>query len=272
VLKRLDWRHVPIICVLAFALGPLILLFSNALKSKSNFQQDPFGFPDKIQLSNLFEAWERGRYAVAFWNSAIVGISCIIIICIASGLAAYALSKIKFKGSGLIMGFLLFTMSIPMGLFLVPLFFLWKHLHLMDSLIGIIIIYSAIFLPFNIFLLRSFFISIPNELMDSSRVDGCNDLQIIYRILFPLARPAFLTVSLLVGLWTWNEFFYSNAFLQSEEIKTVATRYLTFTGRYSNEWTMVCASGVITILPIVLLYLVLQRRFIEGLTEGSVKG
>lgn len=269
---RFDWRHIPLLAVLVFVLGPLVLLFNNALKSQAGFQQDPIGFPTKLQFGNLLEAWERGGYGLAFWNSAIVGASCIIIVCISAGLAAYALSKINFKGSGLIMGLLLLSMSIPMGLCLVPLFYLWKQLNLMDTLTGIIIIYSAIFLPFNIFLLRSFFIRIPNEILDSSRVDGCTDFQIIYRILFPLSKTAFFTVALLVGLWTWNEFFFANAFLQSEEIKTVAIRYLTFTGRLSNEWTMISAAGVITILPIILLYLVLQRKFIEGITEGGIKG
>ncbi|WP_246218426.1 carbohydrate ABC transporter permease [Litoribacterium kuwaitense] len=108
--------------------------------------------------------------------------------------------------------------------------------------------------------------------MDSAKIDGCNELQVMTRIILPLASPAFLTVILLVGLWTWNEFFFANAFLQSEDIKTVATRYLAFTGRFSSDWTMLSAAGVITILPITIIFLILQRQFIEGIAEGSVKG
>lgn len=270
--KLLDWRHIPLLLAVGISIGPLILLFSNALKPRAEFQKNPFGLPSKLEFQNLIDAWQKGEYGQAFLNSAIVGGSCIIIICICAGLAAYALSKLEFKGSNGVMGILLFTLSIPVGLFLVPLFFIWKNLNLMDSLFGLILIYSAIFLPFNIFLLRSFFVAIPNELIDSARVDGCNEFQVIYRIILPLASPAFLTVVLMVGLWTWNEFFFANAFIQSEELKTVATRYLVFTGRFSSDWTMLSAAGVITILPITIIFLILQRQFIEGITEGSVKG
>jgi raffinose/stachyose/melibiose transport system permease protein len=270
--KILDWRHIPLMLIAVITAGPLLLLFSNAVKPRDEFQKDPFGLPSQIELQNLVEAWGKGGYGQAFLNSIIVGAACIIIISICAGFAAYALSKIEFKGANLIMGILLFILSVPMGLFLVPLFFVWKQLDLMDSLLGIILIYSAIFLPFNIFLLRSFFVSIPNDLLDSARIDGCNELQIIYRIMLPLASPAFLTVILLVGLWSWNEFFFANAFLQSEELKTVATKFLAFTGRFSADWTMLSAAGVITILPITIIFLILQRRFIEGIAEGSVKG
>jgi len=270
--RRFDWRHIPLIIGLFFAIGPLLLLFNNGFKPRDEFMSNPLGFPSRLAYGNLIEAWNKGEYGQAFINSFIVGAACIIIVCICAGLAAYALSKLEFKGSKLIMGMLLFTLAIPTGLFLVPLFFIWKHLNLMDTLHGIILIYSAIFLPFNIFLLRSFFVGIPNELLDSARVDGCNELQVISKMIFPLAQPAFLTVSLLIGLWTWNEFFFANAFLQSNELKTVSTRYLVFTGRFSNDWTMISAAGIITIFPIIILYVFLQRRFIEGLTEGSLKG
>ncbi|WP_217587265.1 carbohydrate ABC transporter permease [Lentibacillus saliphilus] len=272
MLKRFDWRHIPLLLFTAFAIGPLVLIFSNSLKSKEEFGENPLGFPKELHFENFAEAWVVGGYGQAFTNSLIVAVSCIVIICISASLAAYALAKVRFRFSNSILGFLLLVMSIPMGLFLVPLFYVYQNLGLMDSLLGIIIIYSAIFLPFNIFLLRSFFVSIPDELLDSARVDGCNEFQILTKVVFPLALPAFLTVMLLVGLWTWNEFFFANAFLQTEELKTVATKYLAFTGRFGNDWRLISAAGVITVMPILLLFVFLQRKFIEGLTEGSVKG
>ncbi|WP_246218425.1 hypothetical protein [Litoribacterium kuwaitense] len=149
--KYLDWRHIPLLFIVMLTAGPLILLFSNAVKPRDEFHANPLGLPTRMELANLIEAWQTGGYGQAFLNSMIVGFSCIIIITISAGFAAYALSKIAFKGSELIMGFLLFTLSIPMGLFLVPLFFIWKQLNLMDSLLGIILIYSAIFLPLTSF-------------------------------------------------------------------------------------------------------------------------
>lgn len=271
MLRRFNWRHIPLLMFTIFAIAPLVLIFSNSLKSKEEFGQNPLGLPKALNFANYAEAWTTGGYGQAFMNSLIVSIACIIIICFCASLAAYALAKIEFKFSNVIMAFLLLAMSIPMGLFLVPLFFIFQNLGLMDSLLGIIIIYSAIFLPFSIFLLRTFFVSIPNELLDSARIDGCDEFRVITKIVFPMAKPAFLTVMLLVALWTWNEFFFANAFLQTEELKTVATKYLAFTGRFGNDWRLISAAGVITVLPILVLFLFLQRQFIEGLTEGSIK-
>lgn len=270
--RKFNYRHIPLLIAMAFALGPLILLLNTSLKSTEELRENPFGISQSMQFSNYIEAWRIAEYGQAFLNSIIVGIACIIIVIICGCLAAYALAKIEFKGSTLILGLLLFTLSLPMGLFLVPLFFVYQNVGLMDSLLGIILIYSAIYLPFNIFLFRSFFVKIPNELLDSAKIDGCNEMQVITKIIVPLAAPAFLTSTLLVGLWTWNEFFFANAFLQSEKIKTVATRYLSFTDNYLSDWTLISAAGVITIIPIIIIFLVLQRHFIEGLTEGGVKG
>ena len=272
MLKKLNWRHIPLLLVTAFALGPLILLVNTALKSKSELAVNPLGIPRKIELANFKEAWLTAEYGQAFINSFLVAFICILIVIVCASFAAYALSKKEFKGSNLVLGILLFTMSIPMGLFLVPLFFIFQKVGLMDSLIGIILIYSTIYLPFNIFMFRAFFVKIPNELLDSAKIDGCNEFQVITKMVFPLAIPAFSTSALLVWLWTWNEFFFANAFLQSNDNKTVATRFLAFTGDFSSDWTLISAAGLITILPILIIFLLLQRQFIEGLTEGGIKG
>lgn len=270
--RRLNLAHIPLLLMLFFSIGPLVLLFVNSVKTKQDFSNNPFGLPSQINLQNFVTAWERGNYGQAFSNSILIGCCTIVIVCVCAGLCAYALSKMQFRGSNVIMVFLLITMSIPMGLFLVPLFFLWQHLHLMDSRLGIIIIYSSTALPFHVFLLRAFFIGISKEIIESAKVDGCNELQVLVRIIAPIAKPAFLTVALLVGLNTWNEFFFANAFLMSQELKTAATRYIVFTGRYSSDWTMISAAGVLTTLPFIIIYLFLQRNFIEGMTEGSIKG
>jgi raffinose/stachyose/melibiose transport system permease protein len=267
----MNWRHLPLLIITIVSVIPLLLLFGNALKSRQAFRENPFGFPRELMFQNIAKAWTKASYGQAFINSLIIGVVTILVVCLFSGLAGYVLAKINFRGSNVVMAVLLFIMSIPMGLFLVPLFYIWQKFNLMDTIMGIIIIYSAIFLPFNIFFLRSFFVGIPNELLESAKIDGCNELTVITRIIMPLSRQAFFTVALMVGLWSWNEFFFANAFLQTEELKTVATKYLYFTGRFSNDWTMISSAGVITIGPVILAYIFLQRRFIDGITEGSLK-
>jgi raffinose/stachyose/melibiose transport system permease protein len=252
--------------------GPLILMAMNSFKPSEEFLINPFGLPSHLTFDNLINVWHEGSYAKAYFNSLYVGVATIVIVCFCGGLGAYTLAKMKFKGSSLVILFLLLSLSVPMGLFLVPLFFIWQKLHLMNSLLGLIIIYSAIFLPFNVFLLRAFFIGIPKEISESAELDGCNEFSIYLRIMMPIARSSFFTVALIVGLWTWNEFFFANAFIQDESIKTVSVRFLSFQGQFSSDWSKISAAGLISILPMVVAYLFLQRRFIDGITEGSIKG
>ncbi|MCM3339858.1 carbohydrate ABC transporter permease [Paenibacillus sp. MER TA 81-3] len=265
-------RHFFLILVLLFAIGPIALLFINAVKPPEEFQVSPFSLPAHFTLENITAAWNMGEYGRAYLNSILVGCSTVAIICIAGGLCAYALAKMDFKGKGGILAFLFLCVSVPLGMFLVPLFYMWQKLHLMNTLTGLIIIYSAIFLPLNIFILRTFFLGIPKELSESARIDGCNEWMILMKIIVPIAKPAFLTVALLAGLYTWNEFFFANAFVQTEALKPVSTKYLTFVGNFSSDWSKISAAGLISILPFTVIYMFLQRRFIEGVAEGSLKG
>lgn len=265
-------RYVFLMLVFLFSVGPIVLLFSTSLKSTNDFMLNPFGPPSKLIFENIPKAWVAGGYAIAYRNSIVVGLSTILIVTVFGGACAFALAKMKFKGNSAVMTYIILTMSVPIGMCLVPLFFMWQKLHLMGSLLGMVIIYSGIYLPFNTIFLRTFFIGIPDAILESGRMDGCSDLQNFFLIVLPIAKPAFLTVSLLVLLNTWNEFFFANAFLNVDKWRTVATRYLTFTGSFTSDWTMICAAGAVALLPIMIFYLLFQRNFIEGLTAGSVKG
>jgi raffinose/stachyose/melibiose transport system permease protein len=265
-------RYILLLLVLILSLAPLMLLFINAVKPSTEFLSNPFGLPSKFAFGNIKDAWIQGQYGTAFLNSILVGVATIAIVSVFGGLCAYSLAKLPFRGSSLVMTYFILAMSVPLGLFLVPLFFIWQKLHLMNTLQGLILIYSAIYLPFNIFFLRSFFVGIPNALRESALIDGCGEMQVFWKIMFPLAKPAFLTVDLLVALWTWNEFFFANAFIQSDSLKTVSTKYLVFTGQFSSDWTKISAAGLIAIVPILIIYFFFQRNFIEGLTAGSIKG
>jgi raffinose/stachyose/melibiose transport system permease protein len=143
---------------------------------------------------------------------------------------------------------------------------------LIDSRIGLIIIYWAIFSPFATLLLRSYLMALPRELEDASRVDGANELQTLLRIVLPLAIPGLMVVALVSFLMSWNEFFFAITFIQSDNLKPVTISFLAFQGRFSTDWGLTSAAGIIVILPVVILFLALQRRFISGLTAGALKG
>ena len=264
--------HIVLCMVLVFCLFPIVLLVLNSLKTNQEVLKNPMGLPKVIQWQNYVNVWNQGGYSTAFLNSLICLVIVIVVVVAACGCCAYAMVKLKPRKSRIVGNYFMFTMSISVTLCLIPLFFIWMKLHLMDTLHGLIMIYIGINIPLIVTIMRSFFLGIPDEILESARIDGCGEWEILWKIVVPVSKPIFLTSALLVGLAVWNEFFYANSFIQTDGMRTVATRYLAFTGQYSSDWSQICAAGVITILPMVILYLLFQRQFIEGLTAGSVKG
>jgi len=196
-----------------------------------------------------------------------------LIICLLfSGLAAFSLARLKPKGAMIFAIYLLVGISIPAQMFILPLFLLWKNLNLIDTHIGLIIIYSGLNAPFATFLIRSYMIQLPEELFDAARIDGANPFQLFAKIAVPLSWPVFLTAGLIVGLAVWNEFLFALTFMQDEDSKPIATILFAFSTRLENNWGLVSASAVMMVAPVAILFMIFQRRFIAGLTSGGLKG
>jgi raffinose/stachyose/melibiose transport system permease protein len=266
------FNYIVLTLLAAFSLGPLLVLGFNSLKTTNEIGQNPLGPPREIQLSNYVDAWERGKYATTMRNSTIVVVGTVAGVCLIAGMAAYALARLKVPGGDWFSIYLLVGTSLPVTLFLVPLFFLWSKLGLINNLLGLIIIYWATASPFATFLLRSYMVAIPADFEDAARMDGANEWQVLRHVMLPIVWPGFLTVALVAGLGAWNEYVFSLSFIQKAEMKTVITSYQSFAGRFTRDWGLTSAGAVITILPVLIFFLVLQRRFIEGLTQGGLKG
>jgi len=264
--------HIVLLIVLIFSLYPFILMVMNSFKSSQEINLNPLGVPREWNFDNYFTVWQEGGYARAFFNTLGIMVITIAVVIVVCGCCAYSMSKLKPKGANGVFNYFMFTMSVSISLCLVPLFFVWMRLNLMNSHLGLTLIYIGTNIPFTVIIMRSFFIGIPDEILESARLDGCNELSVLARIAFPIAKPIFLTSALMTALGVWNEFFFANSFIQDDQLRTVATRYLAFTGAYGSEWNKVSTAGVITVLPMVILYLLFQRQFIEGLTAGSLKG
>ena len=168
--------------------------------------------------------------------------------------------------------YLLVGISIPAQMFILPLFLMWKNLNLIDTHIGLIIIYSGLNAPFATFLIRSYMIQLPEELFDAARIDGANPFQLFAKIAVPLSWPVFLTAGLIVGLAVWNEFLFALTFMQDENSKPISTILFAFQTRFENNWGLVSASAVMMVAPVAILFMIFQRRFIAGLTSGGLKG
>ena len=255
-----------------FAILPLVLLFFNSIKPQEEFGINPLGFPSEIRLQNFSDAWILGGYAQIFYNSIKLVVGTLILCLSTSGLAAFSLSRLSPKGSSAFMIYLLVGISIPAQMFILPLFLLWKNLGLMNTHIGLIIIYSGLNAPFATFLIRSYMIQLPSELFDAAKIDGANTLQLFIKVALPLSWPVFLTTGLVVGLAVWNEFLFALTFMQDEASKPIATILFAFQSRFENDWGLVSASAVMMVAPIAILFMLFQRKFIAGLTSGSTKG
>ena len=182
------------------------------------------------------------------------------------------MARLDLPGTDAILLYLWVASAVPFQLFLVPLFFLWTNLQLTNTRFGLIVIYWAIFSPLATLLLRSYLVGLPRDFEDAARIDGANELQVLTRVVLPLSWPGLLTVALISGVGAWNEFFFAITFIQDNNLKPVTTSFLAFQSNFSQDWGLTSAAAIFIILPIAVLFLILQRRFISGITAGGLKG
>jgi raffinose/stachyose/melibiose transport system permease protein len=264
--------YVILVILALIALGPLVVLAFNSLKSKAEIGRNPLGLPLSPVFGNFPEAWTQGDFSTTMVNSIILTGGTIVGVCIIAGTSAYAMARLDLPGTNAVLLYLFVVSAVPFQLFLIPLFFLWSTLNLTNTRFGLILIYWAIFSPLGTLLLRSYLVQLPRDFEDAARIDGANELQVLLRVVLPLSWPGLLTVALVSGLATWNEFFFALTFIQDNNLKPVTTSFLAFQTNFSQDWALTSAAAIYIMLPIVVLFLILQRRFISGLTAGGLKG
>ena len=264
--------YVILVLLALFALGPLAILAFNSLKSNAEIGRNPLGLPLSPVFENFPAAWTQGDFATTMVNSIILTGGTVVGVCIIAGTSAYAMARLDLPGTDAVLLYLFVASAVPFQLFLVPLFFLWSTLNLTNTRFGVILIYWAIFSPLATLLLRSYLVGLPRDFEDAARIDGANELQVMLRVVLPLSWPGLLTVALISGLAAWNDFFFAITFIQDNNLKPVTTSFLAFQTNFSQDWGLTSAAAIYIILPIVVLFLILQRRFISGLTAGGLKG
>jgi raffinose/stachyose/melibiose transport system permease protein len=264
--------YVILVLLALIALGPLVVVVFNSLKSSAEIGRNPLGVPLNPVFQNFPDAWSQGNFSTTLVNSSILTLGTVAGVCVIAGTSAYAMARLDLPGTDAILLYLFVASAVPMQLFLVPLFFLWSTLQLTNTRFGLIIIYWAIFSPLATLLLRSYLVALPRDFEDAARIDGANELQVLLRIVLPLSWPGFLTIALVSGLMAWNEFLFAITFIQDNNLKPVTTSFLAFQSNFSQDWGLTSAAAIYIILPIIVLFLFLQRRFISGLTAGGLKG
>jgi len=251
---------------------PVFFLFNSALRETNSFASNPFVLARDPHWENFQQVWSDGEFAIYLKNSLIVtGGSLTLILILALG-AGFVLGRYEFKGNALVFGFVLTGMLIPAKLAILPLFIQLKWMHLLDSHIGLILVYASGALPAAIFIMSGFFRSLPIDLDSAARIDGASELQLLRQVLTPLVRPGLAIVAIYSAIPIWNDFFLPLVLLQSPENKTIMQGLTVFFGQYASQWGILFAGLTMAALPLIVLYLVLSEQFIKGLTAGAVKG
>jgi len=249
---------------------PVITLILTALKDAGDFAiNGAFSLPKSIRWENFSEAWETGVKNY-FWNSVIVTSVKVPVGIVLESMAAFALTHMHFKWADRVFTYILIGLIVPIQMTLVPLTLLMNALNLIDTLPGLIILYIGFGVPFGVMVMRGFFRTIPTAIIEAARIDGCSWFRIFYRIALPLALPAVVSLCILDGVATWNEFILAQIFLRSDENRTLPLGLVQFYTQFSTQYNQLAAAVLIAVVPIVLVFLFFQRYFVAGM-GGAVK-
>ena len=225
--------------------------------------------PKTITWENYQEAWQRGKFLLAFANSTLVALVVTGCQILTSALAGYALARLKFRGRQALLLIVLTTLVIPFQILVVPIFLVLRWGHLVNT-------YGALILPtaangFGIFLLRQYFLTVPVELEEAAALDGANRLQILSRVMLPLSRPALVTLFLFTFIAEWNDLFKPLVFTTKPELRTVQLALAEFQEQFTNNWSLLMAAVVIATVPVVVVFLFGQRQFVQGIAATGIK-
>ncbi|WP_353081212.1 carbohydrate ABC transporter permease [Tessaracoccus lapidicaptus] len=254
------------------ALAPLVLVLINSFKSNAEVLNSPFALPGQFSFENFTRAWQYGNFTSGFLNSILLTGTTVVVVLICSSLAGYVLAGEKVKAWPAIMVYLTMAMTVPIQLFIFPLYAAAAQMNLLDNPVAVGVIQAAINMPFATFLMRTFFLNVPKEIEEAAMVDGLNTWQLFIQVLFPMVRPGLITVGVIVGLNAWNEFLISSTFLQNPDSQTLTLGFLSMNGTFSTELGTMMAGALILIVPVLLGFISLQRHVIDGMASGAVKG
>ncbi len=273
-MTRVAWprRSTVVLSVLAVAwLYPVVWTLTNAIRSSADIYRAPWDLPWPPAIGNISEAWSRGQLGVALANSAYVTAMTVVMVLVLSVSGAYALTRLRPPGRAVLFLVVLAPLIIPTEVLIVPLFSMFRALGLINSLPGLALVNVVAYVSFATVILTGYFRTIPHDLIDAARIDGAGRVDVLLRIVIPLALPGIVAVGLLVAVLAWNDFGASLVLIQRPDSFTVQLALSRFSTFYATDQGLTFAGMAIVILPPLVLFLVLQRSFIQGVTAGSVR-
>lgn len=252
---------------------PLLWVLISSLKTGTEILGSPWSLPASPQWKNYAKAWSEGGIGLYFWNSVLITVAALAILLPTGAMAAYVFARYPFRGSKALFATFLGGMMFPNFLVIVPLFFLLKNLHLLDTKQGLVIVYVAYSLSFTIFVLTGFFQALPKELAEAAMIDGCGHSSTFWRVMLPLAKPGLLVVGIFNAIGLWNEYNLALVLVSSDENRTLplGIANLTMVQHYQSDWGALFAGLVIVMLPVMAVYAVFKDKIHQTMLAGAIK-
>ncbi|GAA0178355.1 carbohydrate ABC transporter permease [Clostridium sediminicola] len=266
-------RVVLLIMFFIFMFTPILWMFLTSLKPVDEIVTVPLKYlPTKITFSNYQKLWKATDFPIYFKNSMVVSMSCAFFTTMVSIFAGYSMSRFKFKGKQITLLVFLATQMIPIVVIIIPLFIVFAKINLFDTLIGLILIYIVLNIPFCTMLIKGFFERIPIALEESAMIDGCSRVESLFKIILPVMLPGMVAAFVFAFIGAWNDLFFSIMFINSEAIKTIPVGINTFIGKYEIDWGTMSAATILALIPVFIMFAMIQKYLVQGLTSGAVKG
>lgn len=265
-------KYAVLLTVAFLCLMPFVWVWASALKPSLEIADTPLALPRQPTLQNFGNAWVQGRFGKYFANSVIVTVPIVAITLTFSALAGYAFARHYFQGRQTLFYIFLLGLTLPFQSIMIPLYYTLRDTGILGTYWAMIIPQSALGLPFAIFFMRAFFQSLPRELEDAARVDGCHELGVFWRVMLPLTAPGMITLGIFSFLGAWNAFLLPLIFMQRESLRPLVVGLMFFQSRYTRDFALIMAGATIISVPVIAIYICFQRQFIQGLTAGAVKG
>lgn len=265
-------RLVAIVFICVIFAYPLAWLLLGSFKTPQTFFSNLWGLPASWNFANYVDAWETGNIGRYLVNSVLVSSSTLLIVLITALPLSFALAHIKFIGSKAILGAFAVTLFLPMQLLVIPLYELESNLNIINTYWALILPYSAGALPFAVMFGTTYMRTLPVEVVEAARIDGCNVFQAFFRVIVPLARPAIGTIVVMTFLNIWNEFVLALTVTQSDDVRTLPVGLMNFSQQYGQtNYPQLFAALVVATVPILTLFALMQRQFVSGLVDGAVR-
>lgn len=264
--------YIGLVIVAVIQIFPLIWLFLFSLKdNREIFSGSPFALPTEFRWQNYQKVWEGG-IGTYFWNSVWITALAILLTVILASMATFAITRMTWKLSGLVLGLFMVGLMIPIHSSIIPLFSMFLNVNLIDSPWSIVITYTAYNLPITIMILLGFYYTFPREIEEAAIIDGCSIHRLFFKIVLPMTTPVLSTTVIINMIYNWNEFVFVNTFISSDKYKTLTVGIQNFVGQYMTDWGAIGATLIISVLPILVAFLFFSNKVVEGISASAIKG